>query len=107
MSAEKERDSNDEQNNGADAEIEFQNANIEREDHRPDQLGTERHAALFLVVAACHDHRMAVLLQNFFDFRVTQRPIESVFFVFDLRVKIFRKLPHDVVALSFREAASY
>ena len=53
----------------ADAKIEFQNANVEREDHRPDQFGAERDAALILAIAARHDHRMAVLLQDRFDLR--------------------------------------
>src|SRR3984885_13045231 len=105
--AKKERDDDDEENDGADSEIEFQDANVKREDYRPDEFGTECDAAFFLIVAARHDHRMAVLLQNFFDFRILQRTAEFVFLVFDLRVKIFRKLLHDVVALRIGKAASY
>ncbi len=107
VSAKEERDGHDEQNDGADAEIEFQNADVEREDHGPDQFGTKRDAALFLVVAAGHDHRVAVLLQERLDFRILQWPAEFFFLIFDLRVKILGKLLHDVVALGFREAAPY
>ena len=107
VSAEKKRNRDDEGDDEADAEIEFQHANIEREDHRPDQLGAESDAALVLAVAASDDHRVAVLLQDRFDFRVGERTIELGLFVFDLRVQIFGKLLHDVVALRFGKCTAY
>src|SRR5882757_522036 len=76
VSAEGQCNADDEQDGAAQPKIEFQNAKIEREDHRPDKLMAEGHAALILTVAASYDEWMPMLLQNFFHFGVAQRPSE-------------------------------
>jgi hypothetical protein len=93
-----------EYNYTGETQVEFQHADIEREQGRADNLTAEGYITLLLAVAAGHKKWMAMLLEDGLDLGLGKRSFQFAFFVLYLRVNVLGKLFNDVVGLRRGEA---